>query len=377
MSKRDYYEVLGIAKGASAEDIKKAYRKLAMKYHPDQNPNDKSAEKNFKEAAEAYEILKDEQKRSAYDRFGHNAFAQGGMGQQYQRSAHQGHQSAHDIFGDFFNDFMGAGRGGQRSPETKGSDLKYNISVTLEEAFHGLDKKISFSTAIKCEPCSGKGSSDNEGFTNCATCAGRGNVRMQQGFFVVEQACYTCQGLGKIIKNPCKKCQGTGRHENTKSLLVNIPSGIEDGTRIRLTGEGEAGMRGGNAGDLYIFVSVSSHPIFRVEGADLHCRLPVGFIMAVLGGEIEIPAIEGGKINLKIPAGTQNGNKLKVKGKGMSKVRSTHRGDLYAHVYVELPQNITSRQRELLVELDQEFGNTSTSDKSFFDKMKNLWKREE
>jgi molecular chaperone DnaJ len=373
MSKRDYYEVLGIQKTASSDEIKKAYRKLAMKYHPDQNPNDKAAEKNFKEAAEAYEVLKDEQKRSAYDRFGHNAFAQGGMGQGHSSQA-GGHQNMHDIFGDFFNDFMGANRGRARTTETRGSDLKYNISVSLEEAFKGADKTISFSTSIKCDPCSGKGSSNNSGFSSCATCAGRGSVRMQQGFFVVEQTCHACQGVGQIIKNPCTKCQGTGRYANTKSLLVNIPAGIEDGTRIRLTGEGEAGMRGGTTGDLYIFISVASHPIFKVEGAHLHCRLPVNFVMAILGGEIEVPAIEGGKLKLKIPPGTQNGDKLKIREKGMSKVRSSSRGDMYAHIHVEIPKHLTNRQRELLSELDKEFGNTPTNDKSFFDKMKNLWK---
>ncbi len=381
MSKRDYYEVLGINKSASADEIKKAYRNLAMKHHPDKNPNDATAEKKFKEATEAYEILKDSQKRAGYDKFGHNAFAQGGMGQGQQAGGH-GHagfsHNAHDIFGDFFNDFMGgAGSRSRGSREIRGSDLKYNISISLEEAFKGTERNISFPTAVKCSPCGGKGSSETNAFTTCATCAGRGSTRVQQGFFAIEQTCYTCQGLGQIIKNPCKHCNGTGRAEEKKSLLVTIPSGIEEGTRIRLTGEGEAGMYGGSTGDLYIFVSVTVHPIFRVEGANLHCRLPVSFTMAILGGEIELPAIEGGKIKLKIPSGSQNGDKLKIRDKGMSKVRSSTRGDMYAHIYIEMPKQLNTRQRELLTELDKELGNTTGNEKGFFDKMKDLWKRED
>jgi molecular chaperone DnaJ len=377
MTKRDYYQVLGLAKGASADDIKKAYRKLAMKYHPDQNKDNKEAEAKFKEISEAYEILKDDQKRAAYDRFGHQAFAQGGMGGGSRQGAGFNNSQFQDIFGDFFSEFMGGqANGGRRSNEVRGSDLKYNISISLEEAFKGLDKNISFTSAVKCSPCNGMGSADNGGANTCQTCAGRGVTRVQQGFFAVEQTCYSCKGSGQIIKNPCKKCQGAGRYNESRTLLVNIPAGVEDGTRIRLTAEGEAGSRGGSNGDLYIFVAITTHSIFKVEGADLHCRLPVSFTMAALGGEVEVPAIEGGVLKLKIPAGTQNGDRLKLKDKGMSKYKSSNRGDMYAHIYAEIPKNLTKRQKELLEELDQEFGKANTNDKSFFEKMKNLWTRE-
>lgn len=379
MTKRDYYEVLGLAKGASADDIKKAYRKLAMKYHPDQNQNNKDAEKHFKEVSEAYEVLKDDQKRAAYDRFGHQAFAQGGAGRGGQQQGNGAGFNAQfqDIFGDFFSEMMGGQGGGQRrSGEVRGSDLKYNISISLEEAFKGLDKNIAFTSAVKCSPCSGTGSGDSSGVNTCATCGGRGVTRVQQGFFAVENTCHSCQGSGQIIKNPCKKCHGAGRYNENRTLLVNIPAGVEEGTRIRLAGEGEAGARGGSSGDLYIFVSVLAHQIFRVEGSHLHCRLPIGFTMAILGGEVEVPAIEGGKIKIKIPAGSQNGDRLRIKDKGMSKYKSSVRGDIYAHIHIEVPKHLTKRQRELLEDLDKEFGHGDNSDKSFFDKMKNLWTKE-
>ncbi len=386
MTKRDYYQVLGLAKGASADDIKKAYRKLAMKYHPDQNQDNKDAEAKFKEISEAYEVLKDEQKRAAYDRFGHQAFAQGGMGGSGgSRGGHRGQAGFNgqfqDIFGDFFSEMMGgqAGSSQKRSGEVRGSDLKYNVSISLEEAFAGVDKNISFTSAVKCSPCKGSGSADvsSSGANTCQTCGGRGVTRVQQGFFAVEQTCYSCQGSGQIIKNPCKKCNGAGRYNENRTLLVNIPAGVEEGTRIRLASEGEAGGRGGGSGDLYIFVSILTHPIFKTEGASLHCKLPVSFVMATLGGELEVPTIEGGKIKLKIPAGTQNGDRLKIKDKGMSKYKSSTRGDMYAHIHVEIPKTLTKRQKELLEELDKEFSNTSSGDKGFFEKMKNLWSSEE
>ena len=374
MSKRDYYEVLELKKGASPEEIKKSYRKLAMKYHPDQNPNNKEAEKKFKELSEAYEILKDPQKRAAYDQLGHRAF-EGGRGGYHQQSGFNG--GAHDLFGDFFNEFMGGQRGRQtRSTEVRGSDLKYNISISLEEAFTGTEKNISFSTAIKCEPCHGKGTNDSSGFSNCSTCHGHGAIRIQQGFFAMEQTCSNCNGSGKIIKNPCKKCHGNGRYNEKKSLKVNIPAGIEDSTRIRLSGEGEAGMRGGGNGDLYIFVNVVSHPIFKVEGSDLHCKLPISFTMAILGGDIEVPVIEGGKVKLKIPQGTQSGDRLKIRDKGMSRVRSSSRGDMIAHIVVEIPKNLTPKAQSLIEELDKEFSiHNNSTEKGFFDKMKNLWSK--
>ncbi len=372
MSKRDYYEVLELKKGASADEIKKSYRKLAMKYHPDQNPNNKEAEKKFKELAEAYEILKDDQKRAAYDQLGHQAFEGGRSGGSHQGGFNQ----QHDIFGDFFNEFMGGGggrRSAHRSPEVRGSDLKYNISISLEEAFTGIEKNISFSTAIKCSPCAGKGTTDSNGFSSCHACGGHGVTRVQQGFFAMEQTCNHCSGSGKIIKNPCKKCHGHGRYNEKKSLKVSIPAGIEDSTRIRLSGEGEAGARGGTSGDLYIFVNVVSHPIFKVEGSDLHCKLPIGFTMAALGGDIEVPVIEGGVVKLKIPKGTQNGDRLKIRDKGMSKVRSSNRGDMIAHIFVEVPKTLTTKAQTLLEELDKELSMHNNTETGFFDKMKNLW----
>ncbi|MEY3197089.1 MAG: DnaJ [Pseudomonadota bacterium] len=377
MSKRDYYEILGVKKGASDEEIKKAYRKLAMEHHPDRNPGNDEAEKKFKEASEAYEVLKDPQKKAAYDQFGHNAFAQGGG------RGHPGGFSSsgdfHDIFGDFFSDFMGGGRSSHQS-KTRGSDLKYDITITLEEAFSGTDKKISFSTMVGCSPCSGSGSADGSSDSNvCSTCHGRGAVRMQQGFFTLEQTCYSCQGQGKVIKNPCVKCSGQGRINEKKTLQVNVPAGIENGNRIRLAGEGEAGLRGGTTGDLYIFVTITPHSVFKVDGHDLHCRLPIGFITAILGGEVNVPTIDGGMIKLKIPTGTQSGDKFKVREKGMSKVRSSHRGDMYVHAFVEIPKSLTKKQKELLEDLKKEFGeeDTSSSDqKGFFEKMKNLWSKD-
>jgi len=383
MSKRDYYEILGLQKGASDDEIKKSYRKLAMEHHPDRNPGNAEAEKKFKEASEAYEVLKDQQKRAAYDRFGHGAF-DGSMGRGH--AGHQRHRAGgaqtgnfNDVFGDFFSDFMGGQRQGG-SQKVRGSDLKYDISITLEEAYHGTDKKISFSTMVGCDSCNGTGSADGGQVDVCSTCNGHGAVRMQQGFFMLEQSCPSCQGQGKIIKNPCKKCHGQGRCHDKKNLQVNIPAGVENGTRIRLAGEGEAGMLGGHNGDLYIFVSVSTHPLFRNEGADLHCRLPISFITAILGGEVEVPLIDGGAISLKIPAGTQSGDKFRIRDKGMSKVRSTSKGDMYVHAFVEIPKSLTKKQKEMIEELRKEFGEdpgaSGEDKKGFFDKMKNLWGKE-
>lgn len=381
MSKRDYYEILGLKKGASDDEIKKAYRNLAKEHHPDLNPGDVESERKFKEASNAYEILKDQQKRAAYDRFGHGAFENGGRG--HHGGGHRAGPQAgnfNDVFGDFFSDFMGGQRQqGPQSQKVRGSDLKYDISITLEEAYQGTDKKISFSTMVACDGCNATGSADGGQVDVCTTCHGQGAVRMQQGFFVIEQPCPACNGQGKIIKNPCKKCHSHGRVNDKKTLQVNIPAGVENGTRIRLVGEGEAGMRGGHNGDLYIFVSVSTHPLFRNEGADLHCRLPITFTTAILGGEIEVPTIDGGAINLKIPAGTQSGDKFRIKDKGMSKVRSSSKGDMYVHAFVEIPKSLTKKQKEIVEELQKEFGYDSISSadkKGFFDKMKNLWGKE-
>ncbi|MDF2964656.1 MAG: molecular chaperone DnaJ [Rickettsiaceae bacterium] len=379
MSKQDYYQILSVSKGASEEDLKKAYRKLAMQYHPDKNPGDSAAEQKFKEINEAYDVLKDPQKRAAYDRFGHAAFSQGGGGGGgFSQGDFHGFSGMDfsDIFSDVFGDFMGA-RGGRRrtSTQVKGSDLRYNISITLEEAFSGVSRNISFRTAVKCGDCDGKGSADKGSTTTCGDCNGYGYVRMQQGFFAVEQTCHKCNGAGQVIKNPCKKCGGEGRVETQKTLAINIPAGIEDATRIRLAGEGEQGIRGGHPGDLYVFVNIQAHQFFKVDKSDIHCKVPVSFTQAALGGSIEVPIIEGGSVQLKIPSGTQSGDILKLKGKGMSKVRSSLRGDMFAHVIIDVPKNLTPRQRELLEELDKEFikDKGDDSDSGFFKKMKGLW----
>jgi molecular chaperone DnaJ len=376
MTKRDYYEVLEVERSANGAEIKKAYLKLAKKYHPDTNSSDPSAEIKFKEISEAYEVLKDEQKRAAYDRMGHSAFEQGGGGGFNSRTA--GNHDINDIFGDFFSDFMGGRGGGASRPRTsqaRGSDLKYNLTITLEEAFTGIDKKINFNTEAKCSPCGGKGTNEPNANSTCPQCNGTGAIRMQQGFFAIEQTCNKCNGQGQIIKNPCITCHGTGRSTKHKNLIVNIPHGVEDGVRIRIAGEGEAGLRGGLSGDLYVFITVAPHNIYQVEGSNLHCRLPLNFTKAALGGEVEIPTIDGSTVTLKIPLGTQTGDKLRLRGKGMSKVRSSERGDFYAHAFVQTPKDLTKKQKELLEELDKEFGETKEnySSDGFFSKMKNMW----
>lgn len=370
MHKKDYYQILGVDKSINQVDLKKAYHKLAMQYHPDRNPDDKGAEKKFKEINEAYDVLKDEQKRAAYDRFGHAAFQQGGAG----FSKNEFHTDINDIFGDFFNDFMGSGVKRQKtSSKVKGSDLKYNLTIVLEEAFSGTDKNIEFITEVSCSTCKGSGALDGV-MTNCDYCSGRGVIRTQQGFFTLEQTCNKCFGAGQIIKNPCNSCKGFGRVSQQRNLLVNIPPGIENGSKVRLVGEGEAGVRGGSSGDLYIFVNIKIHEIFKVDGINLNCRLPVSFTTAILGGEVNIPIIDGSQISLKIPPGTQNGEKLRIKGKGMSKIRSNIRGDMLVQIHVEIPKSLTHKQRELLETLDKELKeNLDSDDNSFFNKMKNLW----
>lgn len=379
MSKKDYYEVLEVPRSANASEIKKAYLKLAKKYHPDQNANNPDAEKKFKEISEAYDTLKDEQKRAVYDRFGHAAFAQGNSTSSGFGGGRPGGfnaQDINDIFGDFFGDFMGGStRRSRTSTNIRGSDLKYELTISLEEAFRGTDKNINFTTEVKCNPCSGKGSQDASTTTNCSQCGGAGVVRMQQGFFAIEQTCNKCGGAGQVIKNPCTTCHGNGRINKQKSLIINVPSGIEDNTRIRIASEGEAGIRGGANGDLYVFVSIKPHDIYKVENSNLHFKLPISFTKAVLGGEIEVPTIDGLKVKLTIPAGSETGDQLRIKGYGMSKVRSSARGDLYAHVYVQIPKHLTKKQKDLLEELDKELGqvNQNYSESGFFSKMKNLW----
>ena len=382
MSKKDYYEVLEVPKSASPSEIKKAYLKLAKQHHPDQNTSNPDAEKKFKEISEAYETLKDEQKKAAYDRFGHAAFAQGNSassGFGGGRGNNTGGFNAHDIndiFGEFFGDVMGGGRTRTRtSPNIRGSDLKYNLTITLEEAFKGVDKSINFTTEVKCTPCHSKGTKDANATVNCSQCGGAGIVRMQQGFFAIEQTCSKCGGAGQVIKNPCSSCHGTGRVTKQKNLIINVPSGIEDNTRIRIVSEGEAGVRGGTNGDLYVFVSIKPHDMYKVDNANLHFKLPISFTKATLGGEVEVPTIDSSKITLTIPAGSETGDQLRIKNKGMSKVRSSLRGDLYAHIYIQTPKNLTKRQKELLEELDKELGdvNQNYSEAGFFSKMKNLW----
>jgi molecular chaperone DnaJ len=377
MSKRDYYEILGLPKGASAEEIKKAYRKLAMQFHPDRNPGNKEAEGKFKEATEAYEVLKDDEKRSAYNQFGHQAFGQGGGG---GRGNQGGHGSEGFDFSDIFSNFsdifgeMGGGsRGKKRSAAQRGSDVRYNLKISLEEAFRGTTEKITFTIPSACEPCHGSGAQDGAQSSECPTCKGAGKIRAQQGFFIVERTCSTCAGTGSVIKNPCKICRGEGRVNKEKTLAVKIPAGVEEGSRIRLSGEGEGGTRGGPAGDLYVFISIHKHQFFTRNGDDIHFEIPLKFTTAALGGSIEIPTIDGAKTKLQITEGTQNGDQLRLKAKGMSVLNSGgRRGDMYVRVNIETPVKLSSEERELLTKLDklmQDKANHPKSD-SFF---KNLF----
>jgi molecular chaperone DnaJ len=350
MSKRDYYEVLGVSRDCSEAELKAAFRKLAMKHHPDRNPGDKECEHRFKEINEAYDVLKDADKRAAYDRFGHAAFEHGGMGAaQHGFGADFGSAFA-DIFEGIFG--MGGGRG-RTSGRERGSDLRYNMEIDLEEAYHGKTAQIRIPTLVACESCSGTGAKPGTRPKVCATCGGAGRVRHAQGFFTLERTCPMCQGRGQVIDNPCPNCAGAGRVTRERTLSVNIPPGVEDGTRIRLAGEGEAGLRGGPPGDLYIFLTVAPHEFFQRDGADLHCRVPVSMVTAALGGEVEVPSIDGGKARVKIPAGTQTGRRFRLAGKGMPVLRTKQTGDMYVQVTVETPQNLTKRQRELLAEFEK------------------------
>lgn len=374
MSKRDYYEVLGVKRDASAEEMKKAYRKLAMKYHPDRNPDDPEAEKKFKEINEAYDILKDENKRASYDRMGHAAF-EGGMGG--GRGGFDFSGSFSDIFDDLFSDFTGGGRrrgGGAETAAQRGADLRYNLQIALEDAFKGKQQNITVTTSVACDSCKGSGGEKGSPPVACPTCNGAGRLRGQQGFFTIERTCHTCQGTGKIIEKPCKTCAGTGATRKDKTLAVNIPAGVEDGTRIRLGGEGEAGFRGGPAGDLYIFLSIKPHRFFKRDGANLHCQVPVSMVNATLGGPVEAPTIDGGKVKVTIPEGTQTGAQFRLRGKGMSVLRSSSRGDMYIHVQVETPVNLNKKQKDLLKEFDSSGGGKNSPESAgFFDKVKELW----
>ena len=372
MSKQDFYELLGVAKDAGAEDLKKAYRKQAMQFHPDRNPGDKAAEQKFKEVSEAYEVLKDDQKRAAYDRFGHAAFENGGGGGRPGGDFGFGAGFA-DIFDEMFGDFMGGRRGQQGG--ARGNDLRYNLEITLEEAFKGSQTTVRVPSLAPCEACNGTGANAGSKPVNCPTCQGNGRVRAQQGFFTIERTCPSCHGAGKVIENPCKPCSGQGRVRREKALSVNIPAGVEDGTRIRLAGEGEAGMRGSQPGDLYIFLAVKPHRLFQRDGANVHCRVPISMATAALGGQVEVPTIEGSRAKVSIPPGTQAGHQFRLKGKGMTVLRSPSRGDMFIEATVETPVNLTKRQQELLREFEQEGANQKTSPESegFFAKVKEFF----
>jgi len=351
MSKRDYYDVLGIKKGAGADEIKKAFRNLAKKYHPDKNPGDAEAEKAFKEISEAYDVLQDDQKRAAYDQYGHAAF-EGGRGGPGGPGAGFGFSSSFaDVFDDLFGEFMGGGRGGGGS---RGADLRYNMEIALEDAYRGKKAQIKVPTSVSCETCSGSGAEAGSKPINCKMCQGHGKVRAQQGFFTIERTCPTCGGQGRVIEKPCKTCSGQGRTLKEKTLSVTIPPGVEDGTRIRLSGEGEAGLRGSPPGDLYIFLSVKPHGLFQREGADLICRVPIDMVTAALGGSVEVPTLDAARTRVQIPGGTQTGRQFRLKGKGMPVLnRNGVFGDLYIQTVVETPVNLTKRQKELLEEFDK------------------------
>jgi molecular chaperone DnaJ len=348
MSKRDYYEVLGVAKVATDAELKAAFRKLAMKYHPDRNPGDTDAEVKFKEVNEAYQVLSDAQKRAAYDRFGHAAFS-GGGGPGF------GHDFS-DFMSDIFENFFGETRGRTRASggRERGADMRYNLEISLDEAFRGKTATITIPTSMTCELCAGTGAKAGSKPNACPTCGGYGRVRATQGFFSIERTCPNCHGRGEVIDDPCPNCAGAGRVTRERTLSVNVPAGVEEGTRIRLAGEGEAGLRGGPAGDLYIFLSIKPHPLFQRDGADLFCRVPISMVSAALGGEITVPTLEGADAKVKLPEGTQTGKQFRIRGKGMPVLRSRDHGDLYIQVVVETPQNLTRRQRELLQEFETE-----------------------
>ncbi|QMU59428.1 MAG: molecular chaperone DnaJ [Boseongicola sp.] len=374
MAKRDFYEVLEVSKGASADEIKKAYRQKAKQLHPDRNSDNPDAESQFKEANEAYEVLKDNDKKAAYDRFGHAAF-EGGMGGGRPGAGGSGDFASafSDVFDDLFGDMMGGRRGGGGRRAVRGSDLRYNLQISLEEAFNGMQQSIQVPSAVGCDTCDGSGSEGGAEPATCPTCSGMGKVRAQQGFFTVERTCPTCSGMGQIIQNPCKTCGGAGRVEKDRSLSVNIPAGVETGTRIRLAGEGEAGLRGGPAGDLYIFIEVSDHQLFQRDGVNLYCRVPVSMAKAAMGGDIEVPTIDGGRSRVKVPAGSQSGRQMRLRGKGMPALRGGPAGEMFIELAVETPVNLTSRQKELLAEFEELSEENNPESSGFFRKVKTFW----
>ena len=370
MTYKDFYEILDVQRNASDDEIKKAYRKKAMKHHPDRNKDDKKAERKFKEAAAAYEVLKDSEKRSAYDQYGHDAFRQGGGG--------QGFGDFGGGFSDIFEEFFGGGFGGQsrqRGPQ-RGNDLRYNMSISLQEAYTGKKSQIRIPSYEGCDLCSATGSADKTGPSTCSTCGGQGKVRSTQGFFSIERPCPTCGGEGSSIKNPCLKCSGTGQVKKQKTISVTIPAGVDTGTRIRISGEGEPGQRGAGNGDLYIFVEVQKDKLFEREEENIFCQIPISITTAILGGDVEVPTIEGKKARLNIPAGTQSETQFRLKGKGMSILRQTRRGDMYVEANVEIPVNLNSKQKAILQEFEKEGGTSkkhSPKSQSFFSKLKEVW----
>ena len=375
MAKRDFYEILGVPRTASAEELKKAYRSKAKELHPDRNSDNPQAEAQFKEVNEAYDTLKDADKKAAYDRYGHAAF-EGGRGPGGGGAGQGDFASAFSaVFEDLFGDFMGGrgGAGGGRSRAQRGSDLRYNLRVSLEDAYNGIQKTINVPASVACDVCRGTGAEGGAEPVTCPTCSGMGKVRAQQGFFTVERTCPTCAGMGQIIKNPCRACGGAGRTEKERALSVNIPAGVETGTRIRLAGEGEAGLRGGPTGDLYIFIEVKEHPIFQRDSVHLFCRVPVSITTAALGGEVEVPTIDGGKSRVKVPAGSQTGKQMRLRAKGMPALRGGGSGDMLIELAVETPVNLTSHQKDLLREFEKLSEDNNPEGSSFFSKVKTFW----
>ena len=377
MAKRDYYEVLGAIKSASADEIKKAYRKLALKYHPDRNKDDKGAEAKFKEASEAYHVLSDKERRTNYDQFGHAAFE--GAGGRGGFSNFDFSNIFSDIFGsDPFDDFFegfGGSRGRRRSSNLRGADLRYDLSISLEDAYNGKKQEINFSSSDKCGTCGGSGAEPGSKPLSCSTCGGQGQVRSSQGFFTIQQTCPECAGAGEQISSPCKECQGMGKKQSRKKIFTNIPKGVDDGTRIRLSGKGEAGIKGGGNGDLYIFVSIKSHSIFKRSEENLFFEFPISLADSSLGATVEVPTIDGGKAKVKIPAGTQNGKRFRLKGKGMPMIRNKSYGDLYIQTITEVPVSLTKEQKKLLEQFKKlEDTKTNPIMKDFFEKAKRFWR---
>ena len=382
MSKEDYYETLGVNKSSSDGEIKQAYRKKAMKYHPDRNKDDKKSEKKFKKVNEAYYVLKDKEKKSQYDQFGHQAFENGGAGFKDSNVGGGFSDIFEEMFGDFDDDvgsiFGGGRRSGRTNTKEHGTDLRYDMEVSLEEIFSGKKIIIHVPTKIKCETCNGNGHEADSKPETCPTCKGHGTVRASQGFFTIQQTCPDCRGEGQVIKNPCNSCSGTGRVDKKKSLSVEIPAGVEDGTRIRLSGEGEAGYQGGPFGDLYIFIKEKPHSIFKRDVENLYCKVPIPMIDATIGGSIKVPTLDGSVVKVKIPSGTQSGSNFRLSNKGLPRFRQRGNGDLYLEAFVETPVNLSSSQKDLLKKFDSEKNKKTTSPQSegFFNRLQNLWNKE-